>query len=172
MVKSFVELLDGKIWLESEEDKGSVFNVLLPYKPVVKEESKLLTDNKTIELRNKNLVTLIVEDDEISAMHLSIISKELFESTIIADNGIDAIDIIKNNPNIDLILMDIKMPKMDGFEATRRIREFDNNVIIIAQTAFAYDTDKENAIESGCNGFISKPIKKELLVDIINQFFQ
>ena len=67
--------------------------------------------------------------------------------------------------------MDIKMPVMDGFEATRRIREFNKDVVIIAQTAFAFEEDKQKALEAGCNDFISKPIKQDKLIELINKYF-
>ena len=95
-------------------------------------------------------------------------SKELLH----AQNGIDAVDACRNNPDIDLILMDIKMPEMNGYEATRQIRKFNKDVIIIAQTAFGLSSDREKAIESGCNDYISKPINKTELLALIQKHFK
>jgi CheY-like chemotaxis protein len=86
-------------------------------------------------------------------------------------NGIEAIETCKNNPDIDLILMDIDMPKMNGYEATLKIREFNSDVIIIAQTAFAIDGDRENSILAGCNEYISKPIGRIALRKLVNSYF-
>ena len=85
-----------------------------------------------------------------------------------ARTGQEAIDILRKNPEIDLILMDIQMPVMNGFEATRQIREFNKDVVIIAQTASGLREDKERLIGVGCNEYISKPIKKNKLLTLIH----
>lgn len=85
-------------------------------------------------------------------------------------SGADAVEACKNNPDIDMVFMDIQMPNMNGYEATRQIRQFNKNVVIIAQTAFALAGDKEKAIEIGCNDYISKPIEKGVLLDIIHRY--
>jgi CheY-like chemotaxis protein len=86
-----------------------------------------------------------------------------------ASNGIEAVEICKLNQQIDLVLMDLKMPVMDGYEATRRIREFMPALPIIAQTAYTTENDKNKAIACGCNDFISKPFNRELLLSKINE---
>lgn len=86
-------------------------------------------------------------------------------------SAVDAIHTCRNNPDIDLILMDILMPDLDGDAATRQIREFNKDVIIIAQTAFAMADDREKALESGCNDYISKPIRIDALKGLIRQYF-
>ena len=86
-----------------------------------------------------------------------------------ASNGEQALELCKSNPDIELILMDMKMPKMDGYSATREIRKFNKDVIIIAQTAFALEGDREKAIASGCNDYITKPIKKDELLKKIEK---
>jgi len=78
---------------------------------------------------------------------------------------------LRSNPDIDLILMDVKMPEIDGYEAVRQIRMFNKDVIIIAQTAFALTGDREKALEAGCNDYISKPIENKLLVELIQKYF-
>jgi CheY-like chemotaxis protein len=77
----------------------------------------------------------------------------------------------RNNPDIDLILMDIQMPEMNGYEATRKIRQFNKDVVIIAQTAYVLTGDREMAIAAGCNDYISKPIKKDELMALIQKYF-
>ncbi len=86
--------------------------------------------------------------------------------------GTDAIEICINNPDINLIFMDIRLPEMDGFEATRMIRQFNKEVIIVAQTAFAQTGDKEKALLAGCNDYISKPIRKQNLMDLLKKYFK
>jgi CheY-like chemotaxis protein len=94
-------------------------------------------------------------------------SKEI----ISVEEGSEVVETYKKNPDIDLILMDMKMPEIDGYEATRRIRKINKDVIIIAQTAFALTGDREKAIEAGCNDYLSKPIRNELLEKLINKYF-
>lgn len=89
-----------------------------------------------------------------------------------AKNGIEAIDSCKNNPDIDLILMDMQMPKMDGQEATQKIRKFNKDIIIIAQTANALSNESEIMLEAGCNDIISKPIQIEELKRLISRHFK
>jgi FOG: CheY-like receiver len=93
------------------------------------------------------------------------ISKEVLH----AITGIRAVEACRNNPDLDLVLMDIRMPQMDGNEATRQIRQFNKDVIIIAQTAYAFSGDNEKAIEAGCNDYISKPINNTLLFELIKK---
>jgi CheY-like chemotaxis protein len=118
------------------------------------------------------LKILIAEDDEVSAMLLTIYVKEFQEQVFRAKTGIEAIDICYNNPNIDLILMDIQMPGLNGDEAARKIREFNKDVIIIAQTGFGLSGDSENAINAGCNDYMIKPINKDQLLLLIQKYFK
>ncbi len=118
------------------------------------------------------LKILIAEDDEMSAMLLTIIVKDLRKEIFRAKTGIEAVDICYNNPDIDLILMDIQMPDLNGDEATRKIREFNKNVIIIAHTGLVLSTNKEKLIEAGCNNYLAKPINKLELITLIESYFK
>ncbi|MBI9069576.1 MAG: response regulator [Salinivirgaceae bacterium] len=119
----------------------------------------------------KNKTVLIVEDEISSEQLLSIILQDLTKEILLARTGKEAVEMCTINKNIDLILMDIKLPIMNGYEATRKIREFNKDVIIVAQTAYAYPHDREQALEAGCNDYISKPINKKQLLEVIgNQF--
>jgi len=89
-----------------------------------------------------------------------------------ARTGIETVEICRNNRDIDLILMDIQMPDLNGYEATRQIRQFCKDVVVIAQTAFGLSGDREKAIEAGCNDYISKPINKEELHSLIQKHFK
>ncbi|QIA07981.1 PAS domain S-box protein [Draconibacterium halophilum] len=171
IVKSYVEMLGGKIWVESEEGRGSIFYVSLPYNPVKKQEQDDLKKDTGANSNKKKINVLVVEDDEVSLLHLSIILAEITPNVLFVQNGIEAIEKCKNDSNIDLVLMDLKMPQMGGIEATQRIREFNNNIVIIAQTAYAFREDKEKAKQAGCNDFITKPIDKDNLIKIINKYY-
>ena len=115
------------------------------------------------------LKILIVDDDETSRMLLTkFINKQALE-ILTATNGFEAIETFRNNPGISIILMDIKMPGIDGFEATRRIRLLDDRVIIIAQTAYALMGDRQRVIESGCNDYITKPVRRDDLISVIGK---
>ena len=120
---------------------------------------------------HQKLKILIAEDTEYSDLYLTKLLKGIGREILHAANGKDVVEVCRKNPDIDLILMDIKMPIMDGYEATRTIRAFNKTVKIIAQTAFALHGDREKAIEAGCDEYLPKPLKKDDLIDLINQFF-
>jgi len=119
-----------------------------------------------------NLKILIVEDDQTSEIIISRAVRSICKEILNARNGQDAVETCRNTSDIDLVLMDIQLPFMDGYEATRQIRQFNKSVIIIAQTAYALTGDKEKSIEAGCNDYISKPINKDLLLMLIKKQFE
>ena len=120
--------------------------------------------------RNGKLKILIAEDDESSANFLTIIVRQFGNEILNATTGIEAVEACRDNPDIDLVLMDVQMPEMNGYEATRQIRQFNKEVIIIAQTAFGLIGDQEKAIDAGCNDYISKPIKKDQLSVLLQKY--
>lgn len=172
--KAFVELLGGKIWLESNcEVVGSTFYFSLPFYQV---QNKNSINEGSTPKHNKNdlsnkLKILIVENDEMSELFLRKILGNSSLEILTAYTGAEAITIIKDNPDIDLIMMDIKLRNINGYEATALIRLLNKNVIIIAQTAYALTGDKEKAIEAGCNDYISKPIDKDELLVLLLKYF-
>jgi len=174
IAKAYVEMLGGTIRVESEESHGSMFYFTVPYNN--KPEEKMMVEDNIPDTREENRVRklkmLIVEDDETSELFITMIVKKYGDEILYASTGVEAIEVCRNNPDLDLVLMDIRMPDMNGHLATRRIREFNKDVIIIAQTAYALSGDREKAMKSGCNDYISKPIDSELFHEIILSHFK
>jgi len=171
--KANIELLGGTIWVESEIGKGAKFCFTIPYKPsrpVLKKEN--ITMEQPKNKKTSNLKILITEDEKDIDTYLSLVLRNLGTEILHTANGIDAVEICRQNMDIDLILMDIKMPEMNGYEATKEIRKFNKDVIIIAQTAYALVGDREKALQAGCNDYISKPIRKVDLLNLIGQYFK
>lgn len=170
--KAYIEMLGGKTWVESEEKIGSKFCFTIPYKENDKypHSSSTLYKQKHIDF-NKKLKILIVDDDEYSLEYLNIILENLQQKLLVAKTGEEAVKICKENDDLDVVLMDIKIPIINGYEATRQIREFNTDVFIIAQTAYAQAGDRAKSIDAGCNEYISKPINKDKLFEIISTRF-
>ncbi len=173
ITKAYVEMLGGKIRVESEEGKGSTFYFTLPYitdpaADTIEQELSPSGENDDV----RKLKILIAEDDEVSEMLLDEIVKMFGKEILKARTGVEAVEVCRDNPDIDLILMDIRMPGMGGYEAAQQIREFNKEVIIVAQTAYGQTGDREKSIESGCNEYLAKPINKDELLALIQKYFE
>ena len=169
--KALVQMLGGKIWLNSEPGKGSDFFFHIPLTPqnIMSEEIKTSNFRKP---DSHSIHILIAEDDENSLLYVTAILEDENAIILEAKNGEQAVDLVKKHPEIDLILMDLKMPCMDGFEAIRQIKKLRPSVPIIAQTAYAFSEDEEKARQAGCVDFLSKPLRKQVLLEKIHELFQ
>ena len=164
-------MLGGTIKVSSVVGVGSTFSFTLPINQTI---TKIAVKKKNSAIQKtlnpKKISILVVEDDAINLLYFKALLRKHAETIIIiAHNGQEAIAQLKNNPQIDMILMDMKMPILNGYETTLQIRKFNTDVKIIAQSAFTFDGDREKALLAGCDDYISKPIRKEDLIIMIEK---
>jgi signal transduction histidine kinase/ActR/RegA family two-component response regulator len=164
-------LLGGKINVDSHPGSGSVFTVSIPFRPN-KSVGLAIHLHSGKEALNSAFTILIAEDEETNYRYLEVLLERINpEIRIIhAKDGQQAVDLCRTNPGIDLVLMDIQLPCLDGYEATRQIREFRRDLPVIAQSAYTKTEDKDRAKAAGCAEFITKPISKESIYSALEKY--
>ncbi|MCF8366841.1 MAG: PAS domain S-box protein [Bacteroidales bacterium] len=174
IAKAYTEMLGGTIGMKSQPGKGSEFYFTHPLE--ISQTSKKNTSPEIETIDDKeypftDLKILVAEDDANSIQYFKIRLKSITTNLHLTNNGRDAVNFISSNPDTDLVLMDIKMPKLDGLQATKEIRKFNTTVVIIAQSAYASESNRQEAIDAGCNDYLGKPIKKNDLMNCIAKWF-
>jgi signal transduction histidine kinase len=174
--KQLVTMMGGRIWFNSRPKEGSTFCFTMPYfnisdtkkRKTKKEQSRQKDLIQKFDWSNKTI--LIVEDEQSNIIYLSEIIRRTRATILEARNGRKAIKIVEENETVSLVLMDIMMPEVDGYEATRRIKSLRPQLPIIAQTAYSNSREQEKSLEAGCDGYISKPYNPPELLSLINNF--
>ncbi|MEI8186171.1 MAG: response regulator [Chlorobiaceae bacterium] len=166
IAKSLTSLLGGTIGVESEEGKGSRFFFTLPYNPPDTLHSPITEEQAKAAA---GITVLLAEDDMVSALLMKAILNKENMTVISADNGLAAVELTANHPEINLVLMDINMPVINGYDATCRIKQLRPELPVIGQTAYCSLEEREKAEKAGCDGFITKPINKSELLELIKK---
>ncbi len=169
IVKGYIQMINGKIWVESELEKGSTFFFNIPYIATTVEQTKEATiEEHSIQDYNfSSIKILLAEDDTISSFLIKEIANYHKINITHVSNGLECLEILKTQNDFTLILMDLKMPFLGGLDTTRKIRETNKDIKIIALTAYALDGDEDKALEAGCNDFMTKPVDQYKLIETI-----
>jgi len=173
ITRAYVELMGGKIWLDSEPGKGSIFYFTIPYEPVgITQRTETPVTEIILTGPPPGKTILIAEDENNNYLLIRELLSDYGLILVHAENGLQAVDICKARSDLDLVLMDIKMPVMDGMEATQRIKKTRPGLAVIAVTAYAYDTDRKRLLDHGFDDYIAKPLRREELVPMLKRYLQ
>ena len=169
--KGFVELMGGQIRMETVEDKGTTFYFTIPYNPIDSRNINIPRPKKNGYKWADKLI-LVVEDDETNFKYIEAALKPTKVKILHTISGNKAIELSLRNPTINLVLMDLRLPDINGLEATQSIKKMRDNLPIIAQTANAFREDRNRSIEAGCDDFIAKPFNETKLLSTINKYLK
>jgi PAS domain S-box-containing protein len=176
LAKEVIERMGGKIFVQSEKGVGSEFSFSIPYRPAggsTRLKSKIISNEPvSIQANWSNKVCLLVDDNKDVLLYLNRVLSDTGIKTLTARSGNEALEIVKNTPIIDVVLLDMQMPEMNGIEATKEIRKIRKDIPIIAQTAFIFEDDKDIILEAGCDACLIKPIRKDHLLTVMSSFLK
>lgn len=176
LAKEVIERMGGKIFVQSEKGVGSEFSFSIPYRPAggsTRLKSKItIIEPVTTQVNWSNKVCLLVDDNKDVLLYLNRVLSDTGIKTLTARSGSEALEIVKNTPVIDVVLLDMQMPEMNGIEATKEIRKIHKDIPIIAQTAFIFEDDKDIILEAGCDACLIKPIRKDHLLTVMSSFLK
>jgi PAS domain S-box-containing protein len=170
--KALVEMLEGNITVDSIIGKGTTFKFNIPYKIAIPEEINTEENHDNVKFNWQNKTVLIAEDEDANMFYIQEMLSETGANVLTAENGKKAVDLFISHPEINIVLMDIKMPGMDGYEALKIIKKHRPAIKIVAQTAYAMTNDRKQVLESGFDDYLSKPIERSDFFRVINNFFQ
>ena len=174
LAKEVVERMGGKITVRSEKGMGSEFSFNIPYRPAGTKtrHTTLIDDNPLRSIDWRNRKCLLVDDNKDVLIYLNRILVDTGIAILTARSGNEAIEIIKSDRTIDVIILDMQMPEMNGIEATKEIKKIRGNLPIIAQTAFVFENDTDIILEAGCDACLIKPIRREHLITVMSSFIR
>ena len=175
LAKEVVERMGGKINVQSEKGVGSEFSFSIPYRPAGSTRAKLKTllgEQQSLPINWSSRKCLLVDDNKDVLLYLKRILHDTGLNMVTARSGPEAIEIIKSTPDLDIVVLDMQMPEMNGIEATREIRKISRDLPIIAQTAFIFEDDKDIILQAGCDACLIKPIRREQLLTVMSSFIK
>ncbi|MCJ7448279.1 MAG: ATP-binding protein [Bacteroidales bacterium] len=175
LAKEVIERMGGRIFVQSEKGMGSEFSFSIPYRPAGTTKTKMqafIKDQLVNPINWSSRKCLLVDDNKDVLIYLTRVLTDTGITIITARSGFDAIELIKNTPDIDVVLLDMQMPEMNGIEAAKEIRKIKKDLPIIAQTAYIFEDEKDIILEAGCDACLIKPIRKEHLLTIMSSFIK
>ena len=173
LAREVLERMGGKIFVHSEKGIGSEFSFTVPYRPAGSSRSRMKSVDKTLAVTDwSSKKCLLVDDNKDVLIYLNRILVDTGMHVMMARSGAEALGIIDSTPDLDMVLLDMQMPEMNGIEVTREIRKIRKNIPIIAQTAFIFEDDKDIILEAGCDACLIKPIRKDHLITVISGFIK